>query len=88
MHEKAIDQIPIFDGSTLKGLVTIDIVNENSDRKDIKIKNVMNPKPPLIDTSEPANALSQLIRISGCALVEKNSKIIGIITSADLLKTM
>ena len=88
MHEKAIDQIPIFDGSTLKGLVTIDIVNEYSDRKDIKIKNVMNPKPPLIDASEPANALSQLIRISGCALVEKNSKIIGIITSADLLKTM
>jgi len=82
------DQIPIFDGSALKGLVTIDIVNEYSDRKDIKIKNVMNPKPPLIDASEPANALSQLIRISGCALVEKNSKIIGIITSADLLKTM
>jgi predicted transcriptional regulator len=48
----------------------------------------MNPKPPLIDASEPANALSQLIRISGCTLVEKNSKIIGIITSADLLKTM
>jgi len=88
MHDKAIDQIPIFDGSTLKGLVTIDIVNEYSDRKDPKIKNVMNPKPPLIDSSEPANALSQLIRISGCALVEKNSKIIGIITSADLLKTM
>ena len=88
MHRKKIDQIPIFEGVKLKGLITIDTVNEYTERKEVKIKNVMNPKPPLIDASEPANALSQLIRISGCALVEKNSKIIGIITSADLLKTM
>ena len=28
MHEKTIDQIPIFDEDGLKGLITIDIVNE------------------------------------------------------------
>ena len=88
MHEKAIDQIPVFDKDELKGLVTIDIVNEYTERKDTKIKNVMSPKPPVIDFEFPANALSQLTRISGCVLVEKNSKIIGIITSSDLLKMM
>ena len=88
MHEKTIDQIPIFDEDGLKGLITIDIVNEYTERKDTKIKNVMNPKPPVIDFEFPANALSQLTRISGCVLVEKNSKIIGIITSSDLLKMM
>ena len=88
MHEKTIDQIPIFDEDELKGLVTIDIVNEYTERNDIKIKNIMNPKPPVIDFEFPANALSQLTRISGCVLVEKNSKIIGIITSSDLLKMM
>ena len=88
MEEKKIDQIPIFDEDKLKGLVTIDIVNEYTERNDIKIKNVMNPKPPVIDFEFPANALSQLTRISGCVLVEKNSKIIGIITSSDLLKMM
>ena len=88
MHEKTIDQIPIFDEDGLKGLITIDIVNEYTERKDIKIKNVMNPKPPVIDFEFPANALSQLTRISGCVLVEKNSKIVGIITSSDLLKMM
>jgi len=88
MHEKTIDQIPIFDEDELKGLVTIDIVNEYTERNGIKIKNVMNPKPPVIDFEFPANALSQLTRISGCVLVEKNSKIIGIITSSDLLKMM
>ena len=88
MHKKKIDQIPIFEEDELKGLVTIDIVNEYTERKDTKIKNVMNPKPPVIDFEFPANALSQLTRISGCVLVEKNSKIIGIITSSDLLKMM
>jgi len=88
MHEKTIDQIPIFDDADLKGLVTIDVVNEYTELKDTKIKNVMNPKPPIIDFEFPANALSQLTRISGCVLVEKNSKIIGIITSSDLLKMM
>ena len=88
MHKEKIDQIPIFEEDELKGLVTIDIVNEYTERKDTKIRNVMNPKPPVVDFEFPANALSQLTRISGCVLIEKNSKIIGIITSSDLLKMM
>ena len=86
--EKKIDQIPIFEGVKLKGLITIDTINEYTERKEVKIKNVMNPKPPIIDFEFPANGLAQLTRISGCVLVEKNSKIMGIITSSDLLKMM
>ena len=88
MHREKIDQIPIFEGGELKGLVTIDIVSEYTEQKDTKIKNVMGAKPPVIDFEFPANALAQLTVISGCVLVEKNSKIIGIITSSDLLKMM
>ena len=88
MHKEKIDQIPIFEGGELKGLVTIDIVNEYTEQKDTKIKNVMRAKPPVIDFEFPANALAQLTVISGCVLVEKNSKIAGIITSSDLLKMM
>ena len=88
MHKKKIDQIPIFEEDELKGLVTIDIVNEYAEHKDTKIKNVMKAKPPIIDFEFPANGLAQLTRISGCILVEKNSKIVGIITSSDLLKMM
>ena len=73
----------------LKGLITIDTVNEFTERtRTVKIKNVMKPKPPIIDFEFPANGLAQLTRISGCILVEKNSKIVGIITSSDLLKMM
>ena len=88
MHKEKIDQIPIFEGGELKGLVTIDIVNEYTEQKDTKIKNVMRAKPPVIDFEFPATALAQLTVISGCVLVEKNSKIVGIITSSDLLKMM
>ena len=88
MHKKKIDQIPIFEEDELKGLVTIDIVNEYAEHKDTKIKNVMEPKPTVLDSETPANALSQLTRISGCVLVEKNDKIIGIITATDILKMM
>ena len=88
MHREKIDQIPIFEGGELKGLVTIDIVSEYTEQKDTKIKNVMGAKPPVIDFEFPANALAQLTVISGCVLVEKNSKIVGIITSSDLLKMM
>jgi len=48
----------------------------------------MSPKPPVIDFEFPAYALSQLTRISGCVLVEKKDKIIGIITATDILKMM
>ena len=88
MEEKKIDQIPIFDGNKLKGLITINIVAENTEKKDTKIKNVMEPKPPVLDSETPANAVSQLTRISGCVLVEKNDKIVGIITATDILKMM
>ena len=88
LHRKKIDQIPIFEGVELKGLIAIDTVNEFTEHKEVKIKNVMKQKPPIIDFEFPANALSQLTRISGCVLVEKNSKIVGIITSSDLLKMM
>ena len=88
MEEKKIDQIPIFDGNKLKGLITINIVAENTEKKDTKIKNVMEPKPPVLDSETPANAVSQLTRISGCVLVEKNDNIIGIITATDILKMM
>ena len=88
MEEKKIDQIPIFDGSELKGLITINIVAEYTERKETKIKNVMDPKPTVLDSETPANALSQLTRITGCVLVEKNDRIIGIITATDILKIM
>ena len=94
MHALSISQIPIFNGKEPLGVVSDDgIVRHLSDSdesqwKKIKLSEVMEPIPPIVDYETPANALVPLIRFSKCILVSKNSKIVGIITASDTLKMM
>jgi len=94
MRSMSISQIPIFDGKELVGVVTEDgIVKHLSDSdettwKKIKLQEVMESIPPIVDVNTPVNTLVPLIRFSKCILVSKNSKIVGIITASDTLKIM
>ncbi len=94
MRSMSISQIPIFDGKELVGVVTEDgIVKHLSDSdettwKKIKLQEVMESIPPIVDVNTPVKTLVPLIRFSKCILVSKNSKIVGIITASDTLKIM
>ena len=94
MRSHSISQIPIFNGKEPVGIVTEDgIVKQLSDSdeshwKNIRLDEVMEPIPPIVDYETPANTLVPLIRFSKCILVSKKSKIIGIITASDTLKMM
>jgi predicted transcriptional regulator len=94
MQEFSISQIPVFDGSEVVGLITEDglikhlIDNDETQRKKIKLSEVMEPRPPIIDYNVPVKTLVTLVRFSKCILVSKHSKIIGIITASDTLKLM
>ena len=94
MRTLSISQVPIFNEKDIVGIVTEDgIVKHLSDSdeaqwKKIKLSEVMEPIPPIVDYETPANALVPLIRFSKCILVSKKSKIIGIITATDTLKMM
>lgn len=93
MRRRSISQIPIFNGREPIGVATEDgIVKhlaENEDHwKKIKLSEVMEQPPPIVDYKTPANVLVPLIRFSKCILVSKNSKIYGIITASDTLKIM
>ena len=94
MHQLSISQIPVFDGQDLVGIVSEDgIVKHLADvgeaeLKNAKLSDTMEPVPPIVDFSTPANVLVPLIRYSKCILVSKKSKIIGIITASDTLKMM
>ncbi len=94
MRARSISQIPIFNGKEPVGIVTEDgIVKQLSDSdeshwKNIRLDEVMEPIPPIVDYETPANTLVPLIRFSKCILVSKKSKIIGIITASDTLKMM
>ena len=94
MRKLSISQIPVFSGNDPVGIVTEDsIVKYLSDvgeaeLKNVKLEDVMESVPPIVDYNTPANILVPLIRFSKCILVSKKSKIYGIITATDTLKMM
>ena len=94
MHESSISQIPIFNGQEPVGMISEDGIVKHladvgeSELKNAKLADTMEPVPPIVDSDTPANVLVPLIRYSKCILVSKKSKIIGIITASDTLKMM
>ena len=94
MQEFSISQIPVFDGSDVVGLISEDglvkhmIDSDEVQRKKIRLSEVMEPRPPIVDYNIPVKTLVPLVRYSKCILVSKHSKIIGIITASDTLKMM
>ena len=94
MHESSISQIPIFNGQEPVGVISEDGIVRHladigeSELKNAKLADTMEPVPPIVDYDTPANVLVPLIRYSKCILVSKKSKIMGIITASDTLKMM
>ena len=89
MDKEKISQIPIFDDnvpvvvisdSGIIGHMSIGV------SKNIKIQDIMESTPPIVDKETPASTLAPLIKYSKCILVRKGRKIIGIITASDTLK--
>ncbi|MGI0082888.1 MAG: CBS domain-containing protein [Nitrosopumilaceae archaeon] len=94
MQEHSISQIPVFDGTDVVGLISEDgivkhmIDSDETQRKKIRLSEVMEPRPPIVDYDIPVKTLVPLVRYSKCILVSKHSKIVGIITASDTLKMM
>jgi predicted transcriptional regulator len=94
MHNGQISQIPIFDGAIPVGIISESGIVEQSANgnieiaKKIRVQDIMEPTPPVVDFETPANTLAPLIKYSKCILVRKGSKIFGIITASDTLKMM
>jgi len=94
MRKFSISQVPVFVGNDPVGLVTEDSIVKHisdaseSELKNAKLEDAMEPAPPVVDFDTPAIILVPLIRFSKCILVSKKSKIYGIITATDALKMM
>ncbi|MBT3475090.1 MAG: CBS domain-containing protein [Thaumarchaeota archaeon] len=89
MDKEKISQIPIFDDNIPVGVISDSgIISHMSVgvSKKIKIQDIMESTPPIVDNETPANTLAPLIKYSKCILVRKGTKIIGIITASDTLK--
>ena len=93
MQDASISQIPIFDGAVPVGVISESGIvghyeNGLEIAKKIRVQDIMEPTPPVVDIDTPATTLAPLIKYSKCILVRKSSKIVGIITASDTLKMM
>jgi predicted transcriptional regulator len=92
MRDNSISQIPVFDSSRVVGILTEDglakvmVEKEEKDLKNMRVSQVMEPPPPLVDVSTPAKALIPLVRFAKCILVSEKGNVIGIVTITDTLK--
>ncbi|MGH9909870.1 MAG: CBS domain-containing protein [Nitrososphaerales archaeon] len=92
MHKHSVSQIPVFDLTKPVGLISEDglvkhmVEKEEQELKNMKVEDIMDPPPPIVDAKTPAKALVPLVRFSKCALVSEKGAVIGIITMSDTLK--
>jgi len=92
MRKNSFSQVPVFDTTKPIGLISEDglvrqmVEKEDKELKAMKVENVMEPPPPMIDVATPAKALIPLVRFSKCALVSEKGSVVGIVTISDTLK--
>jgi len=92
MRKNSFSQVPVFDTTKPIGLISEDglvkhmVEKDEKDLKTMKVENVMEPPPPIVDVTIPAKALIPLVRFSKCALVSEKGNVVGIVTMSDTLK--
>jgi predicted transcriptional regulator len=89
MISKGISQIPVMSKNKLIGMLTDKKVRDffYADKSNIMInQKMLEPPPPIFDSSTPANILHQILEYFDCVLIEKDGKIHGIVVNQDLSK--
>jgi predicted transcriptional regulator len=91
MKQKGLSQLPVFDKGHLVGLVSEKAIIENLVMPDLgskRISTIMEEAPPTISEDSPIKVVSELLRYSQMIMIYKKSELVGVITKADLLKTI
>jgi predicted transcriptional regulator len=91
MKQKGLSQLPVFDKGHLIGLISergiVDNLGiENLDSK--RISAIMEDAPPAISEDSPVKVVSELLKYNLIVVVYKKAELVGVITKADLLKTI
>jgi predicted transcriptional regulator len=93
MKKHKISQLPVFESGNPVGMVSESTILEKiSDPKaaisNLKVADIMEDCPPIINPRTPSDIISNLLRIFPVVLVSDKGKIIGLITKADLLNAV
>ncbi|MEW6748648.1 MAG: CBS domain-containing protein [Candidatus Micrarchaeota archaeon] len=91
MRSKDISQLPVFSEGKCVGSLSDGMILDTMASRDVKrllVGEVMGDSLPVIPAKSVVDVAVDLLRHYSAVLVEKDGKISGIITKADLLKTI
>lgn len=92
MREEDISQLPVMHEGKCVGSISensiLELVAEGANLKKTKVDDVMQDTFPLIPSNSYADVLVDLLKHFPAVLIEKDGKLIGIVTKADLLKAI
>ena len=90
MKKHAISQIPVAEGEKILGLITETLVvaHFGKDYSKLKVEEIMEDSPPVISKNTSIGAVSDLLRYFPIVIVSEKGKILGIVTKADILKSI
>lgn len=89
MKRLGVSQLPVVLHGSIVGLVSEDDVMRAIERGEkplhVRVKQVMSASPPTISSTAPASVLSSILHFSPIVCVVQGSKLVGVVTRADLL---
>lgn len=93
MRSNDISQLPVLEngqcvGSLSDSMIVELVSHKGKDLKSLNVSEVMHDSFPVIPANSLVDIVIDLLRHYRAVLVEKNGKIAGIITKADLLKAL
>ncbi len=92
MRGADISQLPVLEADKCLGSVSesiiLDIVSGGKDLKSTKVEDIMKESFPVIPANSVVDVAMDLFRHYPAVLVDKNGKLAGIITKADMLKAI
>lgn len=91
MKKYEISQTPVIDGQSVVGLISEGLLLDaliNTNDPDMKVSEIMSEAPPIVSLSADIDAASYLLKYYPLVLVSDKGKYVGILTKADLLRTM
>jgi predicted transcriptional regulator len=91
MFEKGYSQAPIYDGDTLKGVLTEIsllklLLSPKRDLMNLKVKDVEAQELPVYPHDTPIQTIARALLDYYAVLIEKGGKVEGIVTRADFLR--
>lgn len=89
MREHGISQVPVLEGNHVAGLVTetsiLEAIGAGKDIARLTAGDVMADAPPVLPSTTPIAAVWQLLEHIPLVIVRDRSRILGVVTRADLL---